>query len=92
MVFLFFLIPGFPKDHLCYTLGYLSTIEFLAITIPGRLLGTVLETLGGNYLRYKQYHELFILAGIAFIIIVFVLALRKRLERLLSTDHGKEQL
>lgn len=85
-IFLLFLIPGFPKDHLCYTLGYLSTIEFLTITTSGRLLGTVLETLGGDYIRRKQYHELFILAGIAFLIIFLVLVFRKRLERLLSRD------
>ena len=85
-IFLLFLIPGFPKDHLCYTLGYLSTIEFLAITTIGRLLGTILETLGGDYIRHKQYQELFILAGIAFIIIFLVLVFRKRLERLFSRD------
>ena len=33
LVFLLFLIPGFPKDYLCYMLGlgHLTTLEFLAI-------------------------------------------------------------
>lgn len=86
-IFLLFLIPGFPKDYLCYTLGYLSTIEFLAITSIGRLLGTVLETLGGDYIRRKQYQKLFILAGIALTIIFLVLVFKDRLERLLRKIH-----
>ena len=86
-IFLLFLVPGFPKDYLCYTLGYLSTTEFLAITGIGRLLGTVLETLGGNYIRHKQYQKLFILAGIALTIICLVFAFKNRLERLLRKAH-----
>lgn len=89
IVLLLFLIPGFPKDYLCYILGlgHLSTLEFLTITSIGRLLGTVLETLGGAYLRHEQYQELFILAGIALIIILLVLVFRNRLERLLRKMH-----
>ena len=86
-IFMLFLIPGFPKDYLCYTLGYLSTTEFLAITGIGRLLGTVLETLGGNYIRHKQYQELFILAGIALTIACLVFVFKNRIERLLRKAH-----
>jgi len=86
-IFLLFLIPGFPKDYLCYTLGYLSTIEFLAITSIGRLLGTVMETLGGDYIRRKQYQEFFILTGIALTIIFLVLVFKNRIERLLRKIH-----
>ena len=89
IVFLLFLIPGFPKDYLCYILGlgHLSTLEFLAITSIGRLLGTVLETLGGVYIRHEQYKELFILAGAALIIIFLALVFRNRIERLLRKMH-----
>jgi len=94
-IFLLFLIPGFPKDYLCYTLGYLSTMEFLSITIIGRLMGTVLETLGGDYIRHKQYQELFILAGIAAAIIFLVLVFKKRIgrliERYISSDTNKSK-
>ena len=39
LVFLLFLIPGFPKDYLCYILGlgHLTTLEFLSIATTGRL-------------------------------------------------------
>jgi uncharacterized membrane protein YdjX (TVP38/TMEM64 family) len=83
-IFLLFLVPGFPKDYLCYTLGYLSTIEFLVITGIGRFLGTVLETLGGNYIRHGEYQKLFVLAGIAIAIIILVFVLKKRIEVLIE--------
>ena len=89
-IFLLFLIPGFPKDYLCYTLGYLSTLEFFTITITGRLMGTVMETLGGDFIRHQQYQELYLLVGIAFTIIILVLIFRKRIERLLRKIQ-KEQ-
>ncbi|MBM2828715.1 MAG: hypothetical protein HW408_1247, partial [Actinobacteria bacterium] len=46
LVFLLFLIPGFPKDILCYILGlgHLTTLEFLAIATTGRLFGTLMLT------------------------------------------------
>ena len=61
LVFVLFLIPGFPKDILCYILGlgHLSTKEFLAISTVGRFAGTVLLTVGGSYLRHQQYREIF---------------------------------
>jgi uncharacterized membrane protein YdjX (TVP38/TMEM64 family) len=49
LIFLLFLIPGLPKDYLCYILGlgHLSTMEFLVIGDIGRLFGTILLTVGG---------------------------------------------
>ncbi|MRR35664.1 TVP38/TMEM64 family protein [bacterium] len=42
--FIFFLIPGFPKDTLCYILGlsHMRTRNFLVVSTTGRLLGTTL--------------------------------------------------
>jgi hypothetical protein len=57
-----------------------AIIEFLAITSIGRLLGTVMETLGGDYIRRKQYQEFFILAGIALTIIFLSLYLKMGLK------------
>lgn len=82
-IFLLFLIPGFPKDYLCYTLGYLSALEFVLITGFGRLMGTVLETFGGDYIRRGQYQKLVILAGVAVGIILITLVSKNRIERLL---------
>lgn len=89
LVFLLFLIPGFPKDYLCYILGlgHLSTTEFLIIGGTGRLLGTVLLTFGGDYIRHQQYGSFFILVGIALIIVLIAMAYRDKLERLFRVWH-----
>jgi uncharacterized membrane protein YdjX (TVP38/TMEM64 family) len=92
LVFLLFLIPGFPKDALCYILGlgHLSTMEFLLIGGVGRLLGTVLLTLEGNYLRLHQYGRLYILLGITVIIVLFAMVYKDKLERLFRSWHRRD--
>lgn len=89
LVFLLFLIPGFPKDYLCYILGlgHLSTMEFLVIGGTGRLLGTILLTLGGDYIRHHQYGKFSILVGISLIAIFIAMAYRDKLERLFRIWH-----
>ncbi len=89
LIFLLFLIPGFPKDYLCYILGlgHLSTAEFLVIGGTGRLFGTILLTLGGSYIRHHQYFRFFVLAGIAIIVVLIAMAYRDKIERLLRKWH-----
>jgi uncharacterized membrane protein YdjX (TVP38/TMEM64 family) len=89
LVFLLFLIPGFPKDYLCYILGlgHLTTMEFLVIGGTGRLFGTILLTLGGTYIRHHQYIRFFVLTGVAIIVVFIALAYRDKLERLFRKWH-----
>ncbi len=89
LVFLLFLIPGLPKDYLCYILGlgHLTTTEFLVIGGTGRLFGTVLLTLGGSYIRHHQYKRFFVLAGVAIIVVLVAMAYRDKLERLFRKWH-----
>lgn len=91
IIFLMFLIPGFPKDYLCYILGlgHLSTSEFLVIGATGRLLGTVMLTLGGDYLRHEEYYKFFILTGVALTVILIALAYKDKLERFFRMWHIK---
>ena len=91
LVFLLFLIPGFPKDYLCYILGlgHLTTMEFLAIATTGRLLGTTLLTLGGTFLRNHQYYRFFLLSGAAVVVLFLTIAYRDRLERFLRTVYDR---
>ncbi len=93
LVFLLFLIPGFPKDYLCYILGlgHLSTLEFLAIASSGRLLGTSMLTLGGHYIRDKEYWHLFLLCGAAVVVIFFVIAYRDKLEQVFKRIHERHR-
>jgi len=91
LIFLLFLIPGFPKDYLCYILGlgHLTTLEFLAIATTGRLLGTMLLTLGGTFLRNHQYYSFFLLSGAAVVIVFLTIAYRDRLERFFKGLHER---
>ncbi len=91
LVFLLFLIPGFPKDWLCYILGlgYLTTTDFLVIGGTGRLFGTILLTLGGSYLRHHQYIQFYILVGIAISVVIVALAYRDKLDRVFRFWHLK---
>jgi len=72
--FLLFLIPGFPKDALCYILG-LTPMHmgiFLFISTVGRIPGTLIACLQGGKAFEHQYKTFLILLGIsALIILVF---------------------
>ena len=89
LVFLLFLIPGFPKDYLCYILGlgHLGTKEFLIISTVGRFLGTALLTLGGDYIRHQQYYRFFVLSGLAIIIIMLSMVYRDKIEKVFQRWH-----
>ncbi|MBI5741543.1 MAG: TVP38/TMEM64 family protein [Nitrospirae bacterium] len=89
LVFLLFLIPGLPKDLLCYILGlgHLSVKEFLIISTVGRFFGTVLLTLGGSFIRHQQYYRFSMLLGAAIVIIFFAMAYKDKLERLFRKLH-----
>lgn len=72
--FLLFLIPGFPKDALCYILG-LTPMHlgiFLIISTIGRIPGTLMACLQGGKAYDHQYLAMLILFGIsALIILIF---------------------
>jgi len=89
LVFVLFLIPGFPKDILCYILGlgHLNTKEFLVISTVGRFAGTVLLTFGGSYLRNHQYREFSVLLGIAVVVASFAMVYKEKMERIFRIWH-----
>jgi uncharacterized membrane protein YdjX (TVP38/TMEM64 family) len=70
--FLLFLIPGFPKDALCYILGLtpMHWSIFLIISTIGRIPGTLMSTLQGAKAFDQQYITLLILLGISALIIL----------------------
>lgn len=70
--FLLFLLPGFPKDSLCYVLG-LSRMElstFLIISTLGRMPGTYLLTLQGASLRSHEY-SMAVIVAVIFVVVIF---------------------
>jgi uncharacterized membrane protein YdjX (TVP38/TMEM64 family) len=83
LAFLMFLIPGFPKDLLCYLLGlgHMRQRDFLIVSTIGRLLGTMLLTMGGTLFRDQRYAAFFSLAGISIVLILFTMIYRENIER-----------
>jgi len=70
--FLLFLIPGFPKDALCYLLG-LTPMHlgiFLTISTIGRIPGTLMATLQGGKAFEHQYKSFLVLLGISALVIL----------------------
>jgi len=72
--FILFLLPGFPKDALCYILG-LTPMHlgiFLIISTIGRIPGTLIATLQGAKAFEHQYYTFgILLGGSALVILVF---------------------
>jgi uncharacterized membrane protein YdjX (TVP38/TMEM64 family) len=65
--FLLFIIPGFPKDYLCYILGLtgMNLSTFLIVSTLGRMPGTYLLTLEGASIGGGQYKAAIIIATIS---------------------------
>jgi len=82
LAFLLFLIPGFPKDVLCYLLGlgHMRTGDFLIVSTSGRLLGTTLLTVGGTVFRDGRYGLFSTVIGIGIGAILLVMIYRERIE------------
>ncbi|MFA5322116.1 MAG: VTT domain-containing protein [Smithella sp.] len=55
--FLLFLIPGFPKDYLCYIMGVslIPTGTFIIISTAGRIFGTIMLSVTGSLAGNGQY-------------------------------------
>jgi len=80
--FIFFLIPGLPKDYFCYLLGLspMHIFTFLFISTLGRFPGTVLLTMQGQAVRSENYRGFFLTLGIALLFIVLTVIYRDQIE------------
>jgi len=77
--FLLFLIPGFPKDYLCYILGLtgMHLGAFLIVSTFGRMPGTYLLTIQGATIGSGHYETAIIISAISGVL-VFVAYLYRR--------------
>lgn len=90
ITFIFFVIPGFPKDSLCYLLGltHMRFLDFFLMNLIGRLPGTLMLTFQGSAIKNENYLSFFVLLSVS-IILVFVLYLSREyvLQRFSSAAH-----
>ena len=70
--FLLFLIPGFPKDYLCYIMGVsrIPIWTFVIISSAGRIFGTMLLSIIGNVARNEQYLLLAVIVSVGIAIFI----------------------
>jgi uncharacterized membrane protein YdjX (TVP38/TMEM64 family) len=73
VIFIFFLIPGFPKDYLCMFLGLTSLPArvFFVLSTVGRLPGTLALSLQGASIFEKNY---IVFAAVSALSLLFALA------------------
>jgi uncharacterized membrane protein YdjX (TVP38/TMEM64 family) len=76
--FILFLIPGFPKDSLCYLLGltHMRFLDFFLMNLIGRLPGTLMLTFQGSAVKNENYFSFLVLLTIS-VIMIFVLYLAR---------------
>lgn len=89
--FVLFLIPGFPKDYLCYIMGlsHIRTWTFLVISTIGRLLGTVLLSVCGSNARNNQYGILLMIIAVSGAFILVGYLYREKLLEMLQKRKTK---
>ncbi len=89
LCFLLFLIPGFPKDYLCYLLG-LSRMKlrtFLIVSIIGRIPGTYLLTVQGAKFREEQYYQVVIFSVLSALILLVTYLYRDKIYHWIKHRH-----
>ena len=90
--FLLFLIPGFPKDALCYILG-LTPMHigiFFFISTVGRIPGTLMACLQGAKAFDHQYKTLLILTGISTLVILIFYIYHDEIHHAIKKLRGQE--
>ncbi len=94
VAFFLFVIPGFPKDYLCFILGlsHMSLRLFLVLSTVGRLPGTLMLTLQGAKVYEGDYLFSAILIGLCLVLGLVLYYFRETLYTWLERwDHGGEE-
>jgi uncharacterized membrane protein YdjX (TVP38/TMEM64 family) len=89
--FLLFILPGFPKDYLCYLLGLsrMNLGTFLIVSTIGRLPGTYLLSIQGATLRSQEYYTALAIAVISAVLLFLAYLYRTQLFHWIKAEHKK---
>jgi len=88
--FLFFVIPGFPKDYLCLFVG-LTNLSFKAFALMvaiGRMPGTLMLSLQGAQVFQKDYATLIFLIALSLAFVLPAYYFRERIYEWLNQSNG----
>ena len=91
-IFIFFLVPGFPKDYLCMFLGLTSLPArvFFVVSTVGRLPGTLALSLQGASIFDKNYMFFIIITVLCLIFALVAFLAREPLYRWMSRLSKKK--
>jgi uncharacterized membrane protein YdjX (TVP38/TMEM64 family) len=93
VVFILFLIPGFPKDYLCLVIG-VSTMPmrvFLILAGIGRIPGPLMLSLQGALVFEQNYFVFCIVVAINLLIVYYGYRYREALYRRIEKINGGSQ-
>jgi uncharacterized membrane protein YdjX (TVP38/TMEM64 family) len=87
--FLLFLIPGFPKDYLCFVLGLgrMKLGTFLLVSTIGRIPGTYLLTVQGAKFRSEEYHAVIAFGVLSVICVIVAYLYRNKIFQWIKHRH-----
>ncbi len=89
-VFILFVFPGFPKDCLCFFLGF-SAIPlklFLILASIGRMPGTFMLSLQGSLLIEQSYEMFALIFGICIVLIFIAFRYKEKLYKWIEKING----
>lgn len=88
--FILFILPGFPKDYLCYLLGLsrMSLSTFVIVSVIGRIPGTYFLTIQGASLKSQEYFTIIVFALISALILLVTYLYRAPLFHWLKRTKG----
>ncbi|MGD0230599.1 MAG: VTT domain-containing protein [Syntrophorhabdales bacterium] len=89
ITFVLFLIPGFPKDSLCYLLGLtrMRYLDFILMNVFGRLPGTLILCMQGDAIRHGRFTSFWLLFGGGILLAACLHFSRDHLIRLFSASR-----
>lgn len=93
VLLILFIFPGFPKDYLCLFLGAtaLPLKAFLLIASVGRMPGTLMLSLQGEFLFQKNYTMFAIILGVTVLVAVVSICYRERIYKWMDKLNGKTE-
>jgi uncharacterized membrane protein YdjX (TVP38/TMEM64 family) len=90
LFFLFFVLPGFPKDYLCIFLGLtsLSLKVFILMAVIGRMPGTFMLSLQGAQVFQKDHTTLAVLIAVTLAFVIPAYIWRERIYEWIDRLNG----
>jgi len=91
VLLILFIFPGFPKDYLCLFLGItaIPLRAFLLIASIGRMPGTLMLSLQGEFLFQKNYVVFAVVFGVTLLAAVLSIMYRETLYRWMEKLNRK---